>query len=236
MTLRNIGEYIFGGDLLHIVRYPSPVDVARVMSDYPKAMAAMAAPMYSHTGSGSCGGGVKPCTRQLDLSHGVNVGPTSRLANSGVLIQVVNGRASAKQGSSVDPTATVAIQTYPTLVWNGSPSGGGSESSVAGLGLLGDGRLIYLVASGGSLADLANLFISKGARYAGYCDAGSSAALYVRNEGWRGVHARAPKLPAWVLAEGPIVPTRGLSTGAKVAAGFGAALLLWLGAKLVFRA
>lgn len=202
MALRNIGEYIFDAADLHLVRYSTKVTVERVLADYPKAKAVMAAPMFSHTGSGSCGGGLKPCTRQLDKSHGIDLMGASRLNASGVTISVVGGRASAARGNVVAPGATVAIQGYPTLAFGGQASGGGAESSVAGLGLLSNGRIMYLVASGGSLSELGTLFVQRGATAAGYCDAGSSAALYVRGEGFRGVHARNPTLPAWIIAEG----------------------------------
>jgi hypothetical protein len=202
MALRNIGEYIFGADQLHLVRYATKVSPEKVLADYPKALAVMAAPMFGHTASGSCGGGLKPCTRQLDKSHGIDLMGASRLNASGVTISVVGGRASAARGNVVAPGATVAIQGYPTLAFGGQASGGGAESSVAGIGLLSSGRIMYLVASGGSLAELGTLFVQRGATAAGYCDAGSSAALYVRGEGYRGVHARNPTLPAWIIAEG----------------------------------
>lgn len=201
MTLRNIGAYELAASQLAIARYGSLVTVERVMADNPTALAAAAAPMYSHTGSGSCGGGIVPCTRLLDLARGIDF--QSKRVDSGVTLSIVGGKATAAQGSAVAPGASVAVQLYPTLVWNGRPSGGGSESSVAGLGLLQNGRLLYLVASGGSLADLAAEFVRRGAVAAGYTDAGSSAALYVRGSGWKGVHARAPKLPGWLLVMPP---------------------------------
>lgn len=230
MALRNIGEYVFDANQLHLVRYSSAVGPEKVLADYPKVQAVMAAPMFGHTGSGSCGGGFKPCTRQLDKSHNIDLPGASRLNASGITLSVVGGRASAAQGAAVAPGATVALQLYPTLAWNGHPSGGGSESSVAGLGLLANGRLMYLVASGGSLRELGTLFVQKGARVAGYTDAGSSAALYVRGEGYRGVHARNPALPAWIVAEGGSGIVAALGGSKVVGAGVGlliGSLSLW---------
>lgn len=202
MALRNVGEYAFRPADLGIVRYTVKVDVNRVLADYPNVVAVMAAPMYSATGSRSCGGGLKPCTRQLDKAFGVDV--AGAITNSGVTFSVVNGEAKALDRDGVVPGATVAVGLYPSLVRDRRNVGSRTrESSVAGLGILDDGSLLYIVGGGGTLFDLGALFVQRGAKVAGYTDAGSSAALYVRDEGWRGVHARAPKLPAWIIATKP---------------------------------
>lgn len=223
MALRNIGEVSFPARALRLARYPTRVSPQQVLADMPNAVAVMAGPMYARTASRSCGGGVKPCTRWLDSARGVDlVGP---IADAGITISVVEGEATARPKNAVEPGAEVAIQLYPTIAWNGAARGTNTgESSVAGLGLKRDGSLVYLVASGGSPLALGAELVARGAVAAGYCDAGSSAALYVRDEGYRGAHARDPKLPGWLVVEKlegiwvpPWLKRAGVACGAAVA-------------------
>lgn len=203
MTLRKIGVFTLPASGLHVARYTSEVTAARVLRDFPQAKAVAAAPMFGRTGSVNCGGGIKPCTKLIDLENGVEFAGSSRLASRGITLSIVNGRAVVKPGNVVEPQASVAVQLYPTLVQGGRNVGSGEvESSVAGLGVTADGRLVSVVAASGSLRQLADELIRRGAIAAGYTDAGSSAALYVRGEGWRGVHARGatgPTLPGWLV-------------------------------------
>lgn len=200
MALRNIGAIAFPPRALHLARYPSPVGAERVLADHPDAIACMAGPMFGHTASRSCGGGVKTCTRWFEPARGVDL--LAAISNAGITISIVDGEAEARSKDQIAPGAAVAIQLYPTIAWDGVARGSGTgESSVAGLGLLRDGSLLYLVASGGSPHALGQEFVARGALAAGYTDAGSSAALYMREGGFRGAHAQSPQVPGWLLVE-----------------------------------
>lgn len=211
MPLRNIGEYTFDPSKLRILRPTNEkgknvrLNPEEMMDKYP-VRALMAAPMFNHTGSGKCGpGGLTPCTRQYDSITGVDF-PSYR-PKSGITLNVCRDSIMGKQYVIVLPQAekasdaNLAIQLYPSLVFDGEIKGKREKvSSVAGLGFNEETKkLVSLVASGGTLKDLADLFLEKGCNYAGYTDAGSSAALYIRGEGYRGVHAKNPKLPCWLV-------------------------------------
>lgn len=232
MALRNIGALEFPARALHLARYPSPVRPARVLEDHPNALAVAAGPMYGHTASRPCGGGVKPCTRWYEPARGIDL--PAAIADAGITISIVGGEASARSKNQIAPEANVALQLYPTITWEGAARGTSTgESSVAGLGLLRDGNLLYLVASGGSPQALGSEFVARNAVAAGYTDAGSSAALYVRDEGFRGAHARDPKLPGWLVIE----DTSGIWISPNIrqaATGLGALLLGYFAGRLIF--
>ena len=213
MPLKNIGEYTFAPGTLRLLR-PKNTDgknvrmtVNEVLAQTPLGMKAlMAAPMFGHTGTGPCKpGGLTPCTRQFDSVTKVDL-PSCR-KKSGLTFSVTSFN-SPPPGSFISvepldrvlPGASLGLQCYPTLVWDGINKGRKEKpSSVAGLGVVhGTGTFLCIVGSGGTLRDLGALFLERGCDYAGYTDAGSSAALYVVGEGWRGVHAKNPKLPCWL--------------------------------------
>ena len=197
--LRNVGALVIEPGQLRIVR-GSPSNVENLLTRYPWALAAAAAPMFGHTASRSCNGG--PCTKLFDRASGVSF--PGVFPDSGLTISVKGNHASVASGAQVAPGADVAIQLYPAIVRAGVPGGPSTrESSVAGMGLLRNGKLLLMVAGGGSPFELGQEFVRRGAEYAGYTDAGSSAALYVRGEGWRGAHAANPTLPGWLLV-GPV--------------------------------
>lgn len=200
--LNRVGELSFGAGKLRILRFNRRVTVQEVLALHPSVTALMAAPMYGKTGVGKCGaGGLTPCTRQLDVNSGVDL-PSCR-KQSGITFSLVPGTKDVQVflRDYVQTGATFGLQCYPTLVTGGVNKARREKvSSVAGIGVLPgpEPRFLYIVGAGGTLRDLGDLFIEKGCSYAGYCDAGSSAALYVVGEGWRGIHARAPNLPAWL--------------------------------------
>ena len=214
--LKRIGEYTFTPGSLRILRPKNHLGknvrltVDEMLNEYNGIHALMAAPMFGATASGPCKpGGLTPCTRQFDFYTNVDL-PSCR-KKSGLTFSVIPRVMGGEEDIGVErldklrPSATLGLQCYPTLVWD-SVNKGKSEkpSSVAGLGVLpapnspNNATFLYIVAAGGTLRDLSALFIERGCTYAGYCDAGSSAALYVVGEGWRGVHAKNPKLPAWL--------------------------------------
>lgn len=214
MALRNIGAYTIEPKQLRIVRGQRR-NVDAIAAAYPWALAATAAPMYGRTASRSCGGALNPCTALYDRASGVSFPGVFR--DSGLTISVKGNRASVANGAQVPPGADVAVQLYPTIVRAGVASGPGTaESSVAGVGLLRNGKLLLMVAGGGSPFELGQEFVRRGAEYAGYTDAGSSAALWVRGEGWRGAHAANPSLPGWLLV-GPPPKVNMMAWGAIVA-------------------
>lgn len=202
--MRRIGVYKFSPAALGVYRTPQKVTAPQLLAEHPDVFMAAAAPMYSRTGSFSCPG---PCTLLFDSRTGVNFPGAPQVQDSGVTISIVNGQAVAKQGATKVPGATVAVQGWPSLVWNGVPTRKTNRySSVAGLGLLRDGNLLYIVGASGSFAELADEFVRHGAVAALYTDASASAALYLRDGGWQGVHAggspSGPRLPGWIVASG----------------------------------
>lgn len=203
-ALRRIGAYEFSPAALGIARFTTKVPVSQVMAMDPSIIMAGAAPMYANTASRSCGGGIVPCTLLYDAARGVNF--PSKFVSSGATFSVVNGRVIVKPGAVIAPGATVAVQGYPTIAWNGAAAGPSTgESSVAGLGLLRNGNLLYMVAAAGSPRALGAEFVRRGAIAAVYMDAGASASLFLREGGWQGVHAggaTGPKIPGWIIATG----------------------------------
>lgn len=212
--MKNIGEYTFNPSKLRIL-HPvgtngkrTRLNPEQMLERYPSYKAFMAAPMFNHTGSSTCGGGLTPCTRQWDLRSLIDF--PSKRPRSGITFSIVRTTFGPTDKYEVLPRALdkitedayMGIQLYPTLVWQRTNKGKTEKpSSVAGLGLLSNGQFLSVVASSASLKDLGAYFLSKGCSYAGYTDAGSSAALYVVGEGYRGIHAKNPKLPAWLAVE-----------------------------------
>lgn len=121
----------------------------------------------------------------------------------GVTFSVVDNTLLVRRYAEVAFGAAVAVQLYPTLVWEGTPSRSKqSLSSVAGLGIRYDGKLVSLVAGRATLGALAAAFVAEGCYAAGYTDAGPSAALWVPQTGFIGAHGANPKLPAWLVFTG----------------------------------
>lgn len=230
-TIRNLAELAFRPSQLAIARYSTRVAAEQVMADYPDAIAVTAGPMFK--------GGANTRFRLLDKGAGLD--EASDEPRNGATISVVDDRATMAMHDAISPGATVAVQGYPTLVIAGTNvASGQSLTSVSGLGILRDGRLLVLLGSAGTLHDLAEAFLARGATNAVYLDAGSSAALLSRSQGYLGVHAAHVRIPTWLVVLKPGAAhgrdtglPDALVTGGRVAGGMAAAyggyrLVRWL--------
>lgn len=196
MALRRVGKFVLEPRALRVFR--SGRVGPRSAATTTAAAAVAAGPMYGRTGSKSCGGGVRACTRQLDVGFGVD--ELGCYPNAGLTISIVGNTALVRRNAEVAMGAQVAVQLYPLLVWEGEASKSKeSLSSVAGLGVRHDGKLLSLVAGRATRGQLAQAFVAEGCWAAGYTDAGPSAALWVKGEGFLGAHGANPLLPAWLV-------------------------------------
>lgn len=158
-----------------------------------------------------------PVYRHLDARAGVDV--ASRFPGRGSTLSVVGGQAVARLGDEVASGASVAVQCYPTLVSGGQITQAGDPEHVgrAGLALLPDGRLAFVVGRG-SLSAFSRAIVEQlGAVWAGYTDGGTSTAL------WRGRHLAGSStrpIPTWLLDVPPAGGATPIVVGA-VALGIG---------------
>ena len=148
------------------------------------AMAALDGPMFT-----ACDGSEPPregyaryqCGtvhyRHLDRAAGIDT--PSLHPSRGLTISVAGGQASAALGDQPAPSADVAVQLYPALVYQGEVQRTVATvyNHVAALAVMRDGRLAMAVGRSMSMPTLAQRLIEAGALYAGYTDGGGSAAL-----------------------------------------------------------
>ena len=188
----------FDASWLRYVRGPRR-DLDQILGDNPRAVFAVDGTMFeSHAGS--------DVLLNFDTITGVNV--ASRKPTEGMTIAVVNRIADAVYGGALPIGASVAIQTWPSLVRNGRVSASNVGTNVervwrVGMGVTNTGR-IAVVMLVGTMVDLANRMVSEGLVNAGYLDGGSSLAAEARGV-FRRVHT-APsgsRVPGWVLAVPP---------------------------------
>lgn len=216
MALRRVGRFVLEPKDLHVFREGSGKTAPRVGpqvaakaagTQLPRfaVLAVAAGPMFGRTGSKRCGGGSTACTRQLDVTLGVDEPGCRCTQQDGLTFSVVANTLFARRYAEVAFGARVAVQLYPTLVWEGEPSRSKQVlSSVAGLGVRRDGKLVSLVAGRATLGALAAAFVAEGCYAAGYTDAGPSAALWLPSGTgiYLGAHGANPKLPTWLVFTG----------------------------------
>lgn len=181
----------------------------------PKARALLDGPMFG----AACGGEGPGCLqyRLLDAKRGVD--SPSRYPSRGSTLSIVAGRPVVLAGDEVLPGADVAVQCYPTLVWEGAlgPASGADAVWRAALVLFADGGLGFAIRHG-TIPAFASELLSAGARWAGYTDGGGSTSLWDGSS--RAGHPSPRAVPAWLLAE-----PRGAGAGPWLAAAAGAAAL-----------
>lgn len=220
---------------LRYVRGPRR-DLDQILGDNPRAVFAVDGTMFESTAG-------TDAFLIHDSVTGAHV-PTQRPAE-GMTIAVVDGVASGTYGGIMPPRATVAVQTWPSLVRDGvavphdTPANRERVWRV-GMGVGRDGRIVVVMLVGSLLA-LSQRMVVEGVLNGGYLDGGSSLAAEARGV-FRRVHTppSGSRVPGWVLAVPPdsspsVAPSprpaatsSGLSAG-KVAAVGGLALAVLFG-------
>lgn len=186
-------------------------------------------PMYSACAPEPCG---SPDYFLLDRAREIAI--TGRYPTRGATISVVPGQpAVAMLGNHFPEAATIAVQGYPTLVWNGrnDASAAVNTSSVwrAALGILVDGRLFVAVGHG-TMREFAEALRLRGAKFAVYLDGGGSTSL-VSRDGTRIGHPENRAVAEWITVRGstsrPVRAVasasgrRGITTGHALSLGTG---------------
>lgn len=175
---------------LGLVTYPrGPRTTAQMMASESGVIAAVDGPMFSKCSGQPSGYDSYTCGvveyRHLDASKGVDVA-TSHNAR-GMLLAVKGGAAYALRGGTEHPETDVAVQLYPSMVWEGRNEGSTSNDTNATIraaaGILADGRVFVAVAEPMGIRAMADVLIRMGATHAGYTDGGGSGALFVRAQG-----------------------------------------------------
>lgn len=174
-------------------------NLTQTMGDRPRAVMAVDGHMFESTAGSDK-------FAALDTVNGVL--HTSTLPHEGLTVSVVGGRARGVYGGELPRGATVALQTWPSLVLAGrvvphDTAANRERVWRAGFGVHRDGRLVVVVMVGTMLA-LSQKMVAEGVTEGGYLDGGHSVALEVR-DGVRRVHT-APdgsQVPTWILAQPP---------------------------------
>ncbi len=225
---------LFPPTWLHVVRGARQA-LAGILSDWPRAVVAIDGPMFETT-IGTDRFGVFDSVTGADHA--------SSVPQEGLTVSVEQGQGRGAYGWAVPARASVAVQTWPSLVRDGRAVYHDTASNRervwrAGMGVHRDGRIVLVVLVG-SMADLADRMVAEGILNGGYLDGGHTVALDVRDR-LRRVHT-APDgaaVPTWILAMPPTgvqAQVRGLggSTLQYVAWALGgAATLFVVGAALV---
>lgn len=200
---------------------------AEALRAVPGASVALDGPMFTDSGSAFS----RFRFRLFDQRSGLDL--PSREPNAGYTLSVVGDVATVAEGSAVAEGATFAVQCYPTLAKDGVRAAladtDSNRSRVwrAAVALMPSG-LVALVVGVASLRAFAAALASLGVRWAGYTDGGSSTDLRTRL-GPRWGYPGAPRVPAWIVARGPLegVSGGGSSVAALLALGGLAAAAWW---------
>ena len=179
-----------------VVSSQDPDTTAEMLAKHPEVLAAVDGPMFGFcTGSGHEASDtdqryrIYDCGvveyRHLDSTAGVDI--PGKYPGNGLTVSVVNGRAVASLGGAKVAGASVSIQGYPTLIFNGTVIATSAHDTDrtgrAAVGVLGDGR-VFLAIRSDSMLGFANALKSMGAIHATYLDGGGSTALYAKEQGF----------------------------------------------------
>lgn len=192
--MTDLAGYLFSPKALGVVRTGYGVHGEAVLAADQKIAAALDGPMFA--------GGSNVRFFLRDRSRGLE--ESSDEPRNGMTISVVrsSGAVSVQRGAGAPANADVAVQLYPSLVWEGQNEahrGTDAENRWrAAVSVQRDGRLGFWVGIG-PMYTFAERLIAAGARYAGYTDGGTSAGLVTR-QGRTGDRGRRP-VPSWIVAE-----------------------------------
>lgn len=123
--------------------------------------------------------------------------------NEGITISIANGRASVARGARLAPNAQVAVQLFPTLVFEGAVevSNSGTNANAerrAALAIFPD-RLAFIVGAS-DMISFARAIRDLGAIAAGYTDGGGSTSL-ITPQGYYGAGEHR-RVPTWLIVRG----------------------------------
>lgn len=175
-----------------VVSDRNPRTIASVAQSDRNVLAAIDGPMFSvirGPGDGAGNAAYRTYRRgRLDYTHidrGKGVDVATRYPDRGLTISVVGDRAYANRGSRVQTGASVAVQGYPSMVWQGTNEGSTrndlDRNERSAFGILRDGRVFIAFAETGIRA-MAETLIAMGAEYATYGDGGGSGGMFVRSQ------------------------------------------------------
>lgn len=175
-----------------VVSDRSPRTIASVAQSDRNVLAAIDGPMFSVIrGAGDGAGNAVYRTYRrgrLDYAHidrGKGIDVATRYPERGLTISIVGNRAYANRGSRVQDGASVAVQGYPSMVWQGTNEGSTrndlDRNERSAFGILRDGRVFIAFAETGIRA-MAEQLIAMGAEYATYGDGGGSGGMFVREQ------------------------------------------------------
>jgi hypothetical protein len=179
---------------------PQLADLDGLRQLEPKAYAALDGPMF---GSACSPHGRGPgCVQYRLRDRRRDVDLPSIYPDRGLTFAVGGITSSARvlRGADDDEigSASVAVQTWPTLVDNGDPTSGSADREAVGraaLCVLRDGRLAF-AAGTGPMGTFARELVERGVLWAGYTDGGGSTGLL-----GPGVELGGNRpVPAWLVA------------------------------------
>lgn len=168
---------------LHIVHSRSPIGIEGAMRLVPGAAAALPGPMFRICDSSASGYADATCGDPSyllrDTTRGID--EASEYPDRGGTFSVSQGVVHVARGASAVPCAPVAVQGYPTVVWDGqneAPTRGEATSSTwrSALVLLQDGRLAFALARA-TFPEFGRWLVESGATHAIYTDGGGSGNI-----------------------------------------------------------
>lgn len=183
-----------------------PLSGSSVTAQHPDVVAALDGPMFE-----VCDG--QPYSRSqcadLDYEHfdarsGISYASDPDKISRGIAFSVLSdGSVAVSIGGSRPSEATVSVQLYPTLVYDGavqSVSTSGSNTSIvwrAALALMSDGKLAFIVGRY-TLPGFAEALSEIGVVAAGYTDGGGSALLLADGNAFGSSEGR--RVASWLVA------------------------------------
>ena len=179
-----------------------PIELGELVQSYgTEIYGGIDGPMFSPCGDAFSAQCARPDYGMIDTRRSVSM--ASQNPHDGMTISTFRtpfgGRAVATRGFAPALGATVAVQLYPSLVWNGEVQDV-AESPLdtrAGLAIMQDGRLALVISQQMTMAEFADALVSAGAVYAGYTDGGSSTAMAEMT----GTHGGERPVAVWLVAE-----------------------------------
>ena len=179
-------------------RGPNLVQLKRARDLAAGMYAALNGAMYADLGSTG-----RILYRVFDTQAGIDLPGSRRL--DGITFSVVNGNVVVRSGANVQPGASVAVQTFPSLVRAGlavpiaDTESNRSRVWRAALVTGADpSRIGFAVARGSSLTDFRDKLIAARVQHAGYTDGGGSTSLVI--EGVREGDAQDRAVATWLVS------------------------------------